>query len=151
VVVGYLDVESVTVAPAEADPPLVIHADTVLPLTVPEQLLQAIARGNAKIPQRLGRIEDRKLALSHPLHIRSKLPGALPPEDLLGLPVTEAPNHRSNDRPGLIITSSVMRERPLLYALTWLYLSAAGAGPWSLAALRRTRSADRRIEGRLAA
>jgi putative oxidoreductase len=42
-------------------------------------------------------------------------------------------------------------EVPILYGLTWLYLSAAGAGPWSLDALRRERTADRRIEGRLAA
>jgi putative oxidoreductase len=42
-------------------------------------------------------------------------------------------------------------ELPILYAVAWLYLSAAGAGPWSLDALRRDRAGDRRTERRLAA
>jgi putative oxidoreductase len=42
-------------------------------------------------------------------------------------------------------------ELPILYGLPWLYLSAAGAGPWSLDALRRDRPVDRRTERRLAA
>jgi hypothetical protein len=32
------------------------------------------------------------------LHIRCKFTRSLPPEDLFGLPVTEAPDHPSNDR-----------------------------------------------------
>jgi putative oxidoreductase len=42
-------------------------------------------------------------------------------------------------------------ELPILYGLAWLFFSAAGAGPWSLDALRRERSRDRRTEARLAA
>ena len=42
-------------------------------------------------------------------------------------------------------------ELALMYCLTWLYFSAAGPGPWSLDALRRTAVPDRRSEGRLAA
>jgi putative oxidoreductase len=42
-------------------------------------------------------------------------------------------------------------ELPILYGLAWLYFSAAGAGPWSLDALRRDRTLDRRTERRLAA
>jgi putative oxidoreductase len=42
-------------------------------------------------------------------------------------------------------------ELPILYGLVWLYFSAAGAGPWSLDALRRDRAVDRRTERRMAA
>jgi putative oxidoreductase len=42
-------------------------------------------------------------------------------------------------------------EIAVLYGLAWLYLAAAGPGPWSLDALRQERSPDRRTERRLAA
>jgi putative oxidoreductase len=42
-------------------------------------------------------------------------------------------------------------ELAVLYGFAWLYFSAAGPGPWSLDALVRRRSPDRRTEGRLAA
>ena len=42
-------------------------------------------------------------------------------------------------------------ELPLLYALVWLYFSAAGPGQWSLDALRREQPTERRSTERLAA
>ncbi len=37
---------------------------------------------------------------------------------------------------------------PALYCFVWLYISAAGAGPWSLDALRERRAASRRPPSR---
>jgi putative oxidoreductase len=42
-------------------------------------------------------------------------------------------------------------ELALLYAVVWLYLAAAGPGPWSIDARRKPREPDRRLEGRIVA
>ena len=42
-------------------------------------------------------------------------------------------------------------EVAVLYAFTWLYIAAAGPGPWSVDAARRSDRSDRRTEARLAA
>jgi hypothetical protein len=49
VVVGNLDIMGVAVPPAEAEAPLIVDADGVLPIPIPGQLFQAIARRNAQV------------------------------------------------------------------------------------------------------
>jgi hypothetical protein len=66
----------------------------VLSLAIPRELFEPVAWRNPQILERLCGIEDSELPLRHALDIRRKPPRALSPEDLLGPPVAEAPNHR---------------------------------------------------------
>src|SRR3989304_8881488 len=59
VVIPYLHVVGVAFLPAEADPPLVVDPNAVLPGTVPFQRLQAIAGRNGKIMQGSRAVEIR--------------------------------------------------------------------------------------------
>ena len=69
-----LHVVHVAVSPPKAHPPLIIDPDAVLSLAIPRELLEPVAWWNPQILERFC---------------------AVSPEDLLGLPVTEAPNHRT--------------------------------------------------------
>jgi len=51
VIVDDLHVERVAVSPAKADPPLIVHADAVLPRAITREALQAVPWRNAKVLQ----------------------------------------------------------------------------------------------------
>jgi hypothetical protein len=67
VIVGYLDLKCIAIAPGETDPPLVVDPDTVLSLAAPLQFLQAIARRHPKIPNRRCSVKDQELSPRRPL------------------------------------------------------------------------------------
>ncbi len=102
VVVRDLDIVGITSLPSEADPPLIVDSDAALSGPVTREALKAVPGRNPKVLYRLCGIQEQQLAMSPPLHVRRKSPRPLAFEDLLGFPVTEAPNHP------LYITQSVI-------------------------------------------
>ena len=58
VVVDDLDVEGICGAPDEADAPLIVDADGVLPRTIALQRLEPVSGWNAQVGKGVGRIED---------------------------------------------------------------------------------------------
>jgi hypothetical protein len=60
--VGDLDIIRMTFGPAKTDPPLLVHADAVLALTVSAEFLQTISWSGTQIVQRLRRVQHQQLA-----------------------------------------------------------------------------------------
>jgi hypothetical protein len=64
VIVEDPDVMRVPIAEREYDPILVVDADRMKSLEVPSQLFQPVVRGNPKVSERRGAIEQVELALN---------------------------------------------------------------------------------------
>jgi hypothetical protein len=60
-VVGELNIVRLPIAPDEANPPLIVDPDAVLPASVPTQRLEPIARHDAQLLEAMRRIDDLKL------------------------------------------------------------------------------------------
>ncbi len=93
-IVHNLHVEGINSGPAETDAPLVVDANTVLPLAIAREGLQAIAWNSSKIRQRRSGMNMIELPFRHRSNTL-KPPAKLAPEHPLGLPVPEGPNHNS--------------------------------------------------------
>ena len=61
VVIHDLHVLGITVRPSEADPPLVVDPDTVMPLPIPAQLFEAVTGRDPKILERFRAIQNHQL------------------------------------------------------------------------------------------
>ncbi len=92
-VVDDLDVESMAGTPDEADPPLLIHPDAVLPGTVPFQLLKPIRRRHPQILQDRRRVEHSQFPERRPLDVRAQSLDRLATEESLGVAVLEGLDH----------------------------------------------------------
>jgi hypothetical protein len=92
-VVDDLDVEGISGTPAEADPPLLIHADAVLPLTITFELLQPVSGRNAQITQDRRSVEHPEFPKRNTLDPRPEPPHGFAPKQALGVPVLEALDH----------------------------------------------------------
>jgi hypothetical protein len=51
VIIGYLHFVGITMLPAKADAPLIIHPNTMLPVTSTPQFLEPIARRHREVMQ----------------------------------------------------------------------------------------------------
>jgi hypothetical protein len=92
VIVHNFNVDRIRTGPTEADPPLIIDANAVLPSPAPRKTLKTVPRDRAQIGQRGGGMQVVQLALccwSESLEFPAKLTS----ENLLGLIVPEGPNH----------------------------------------------------------
>ena len=89
VVVDDLDVCRPARGPGEADAELVVDSDRVLTGSASGQLLQAVARRNAQIAQRAGRVEEPKLLLRGPLNVGAQPGDMLAAPDLLCVRIGE--------------------------------------------------------------
>lgn len=74
-----------TVVPAEADSPLIVDADAVLPRAVPAQRLQAISRRDAEVCKGDGVVEHSELAARARLNILGQLLGEATFPNFLGV------------------------------------------------------------------
>jgi hypothetical protein len=61
-VIFHFDFVGVSPAPAEADSPLVIHADTALTTTITCKFFQSISRRDTQLAKRFGGIQDQQLS-----------------------------------------------------------------------------------------
>jgi len=66
-VVGDFNAVRVAIFPYETDAPLIVDPDTVLPLAVALQLLEAIARNRAQVVEACRSIQHLQLPLRQPL------------------------------------------------------------------------------------
>lgn len=73
-IVDDLDVQRVVVLPAEADPPLVVNADTVLRGVSAFELLEPIAGRHSEIAEGFGGIDGDALAQWVALTLRAEPP-----------------------------------------------------------------------------
>ena len=96
VIVGDLDVVGVTVAPDEADPPLIIDPDAVLPTAVSAQRFQTISRRHAQRLESGRRVELNQLPIGDALYLARQPPREPPLEHALGFPITEALDHATH-------------------------------------------------------
>jgi hypothetical protein len=51
-----------TVLPREADSPLIVDTNTVLPLSIPFELFQSVSRRDPKVFQRVCTIDEKELS-----------------------------------------------------------------------------------------
>jgi hypothetical protein len=93
VVVDDLGVERITGPPAEAHPPLLIHADAVLARSVTFELLQAVARRDPEIIEHGRSVEHPEFPKRNTLNPRTELPEGFAPEQALNVSVLEALDH----------------------------------------------------------
>jgi len=83
-IVYNFNIVSVSLAPTEADTPLVIDPNAVLPLPVSSQFLKAISWRDKKIIQSLRRIQQEQFPLSDAPQIRRRFLHGLAVEYLFG-------------------------------------------------------------------
>src|SRR5713101_1863421 len=93
-IVNDFDIVSVSVAPDETNPKLVIDADAMLPGSVTLQSLQAVAWRNAQVFQPCGAVESQKFPQCCPPETRGRNAPTLTclPEPPCIL-IAKAPNH----------------------------------------------------------
>jgi hypothetical protein len=60
-VINDLDVVDISLSPGEANPPLVIDPDTMLPLAVAFQSLKPVAWGDLQVLERFGAVKIQEL------------------------------------------------------------------------------------------
>ena len=92
-IVRDLNVDGFAVFPSEADAPLVVDPDTVLPLPVPAELLQSVRRWYAKVIQIFRTMEDDKFPIPNQLNVPRKALRKLLPPDFGRLLVLERLDH----------------------------------------------------------
>ena len=92
-VVAELDVVGIPVAKAEADAPLIVDRDRVLPGAIPSKGVQLIAGRLAKIGDPHRRMNGLELPKGATRNIGRHLLGVSGSEQLLGLPVGEGFDH----------------------------------------------------------
>jgi len=97
-IVHYLNCQRIGSNPAEADPPLVVDPNAVLPHPVTGEGLQPIPRNRAQVGNSSRRMNMIELSLRH-RGDTLKLPAELAPENLFGLFVPERPDHNSKILP----------------------------------------------------
>jgi hypothetical protein len=111
-VVRDLDLERIPGVPPEADAPLVVDSDAVLPGAVSDEPLEAVAGWHAQVREVHGRVQLAQLAERHPLDARRETPCRLSLEEPSGFPVPKAPNHV------IIVTRRVIIRKRLWRGLT---------------------------------
>jgi hypothetical protein len=92
VVINDLHILSALSAPAEADSPLIIDPDAVLPLPVTPQDLQPIAGRNAQVIEAGGDLKLAQLATSHDRDTL-KVPDALSAREGFGVGTPKRTDH----------------------------------------------------------
>src|SRR5262249_26318082 len=93
VIVDDFDVVSLAIAPAEANPPLIVYADAMLALSVACQFLESIAAGHSQVPEGCCGVEDKQPAQRRPLQFAVEFCLAYSIENSRCFPVPKAPDH----------------------------------------------------------
>jgi hypothetical protein len=88
-----LHVFCMPVTPYEADTPLIIDADTVLPFPISLQGFQSVRRREAQILQTGGGIDRVEFHERSLLNVVGELPHELTLEDLLRISIVKRPDH----------------------------------------------------------
>lgn len=94
-IINDLDLMGIAFPPSEADAPLIVDTDTVLPFAVAYQLLQAVGRGDAQVVERFRSIQEQEFSQRRPAQRPGEPRLSFAEEDALGLLVAEAADHAS--------------------------------------------------------
>ena len=97
-IVHDLNFKSIGLNPAEADPPLVVDPNAVLPRPIAGKSFQPISGHRSQIGNTRRRLNVIELSLCH-YGNALKLAAELAPEDLFGFLVPERPDHSSRILP----------------------------------------------------
>ena len=92
VIVNYLNIMCVTVAPDETETPLIVDANAMLPFSLAMQLFQAVSRRCRQVAQFGRAIQLAKLPTGHELDCL-KTPAWLPTVESLSLGATKRLDH----------------------------------------------------------
>lgn len=92
-IVNDLDLMGITCLPSEADAPLVVDPDTVLPGALPSKPLEPVPWRATQIIERLSGINDDQLAQHGALKLARISADAFPLEEPLSVLITEALDH----------------------------------------------------------
>jgi hypothetical protein len=92
-IIDNLDVPGVPAAPDEADSPLVVNSNAVLPLPIAVELLQTVAGRDAQIVNPFCRVYCENLRAGSPLNLPRQIANAVTGEDRGSAPVGKAPDH----------------------------------------------------------
>jgi len=99
VVIGYLNIVGITVTPSEADAPLIVDPNAVLPSTISFELLKSVPWWQPQICQLLGRVQYQQLPQGASLQpCRANM---LAFEQPLRITIAEAVNHVLNITPAV--------------------------------------------------
>jgi hypothetical protein len=79
--------------PSEAHPPLVIHSNTVLPLSIAAKFLQPIARRHPQVVERFRRVDGDELTKHDAAEISREPPDRLSREQPFGIAIAEGLDH----------------------------------------------------------
>ena len=79
--------------PTETDAPLIVHANTVLPRAIAEQLFQMISGRQSEFVQAHRRIDEAEFPEHDAPQFRRKRPNRLALPEALGIAIGEAANH----------------------------------------------------------
>jgi hypothetical protein len=66
-IVHNLDIAGIALSPHKTNPPLIVHSNAVLPLSISTQGFQAVSRWNAQIIQRFRPMKQQQLSPGYPL------------------------------------------------------------------------------------
>jgi hypothetical protein len=94
VIVSDFHIKGIAAFPAETDSPLFVDSDAVSTLSIPRKLLKAIPGGHPEVGQSVGGVKYEEFLQCWAVDILRELFRAFATEDLFGLRVFEAPNHR---------------------------------------------------------
>ncbi|QNM63704.1 hypothetical protein XHV734_5031 [Xanthomonas hortorum pv. vitians] len=92
-VIDDVDLGDIALHPSEADAPLVVDPDAVLPASLALQRFQPVGRWNTQIVEVRGSVEHAQLAARDRLDVGRQPAGALTQPDLFGFLVDKAPYH----------------------------------------------------------
>ena len=93
VIVTELDLEGIAIDEPEADSPLVVDGDSILPVAIAAQGVQSIATGGAEVGEPRCRINRIELPLRPPQQVWWDPPGDACLEQGLGPLIGEGPDH----------------------------------------------------------
>jgi len=93
-VVHDLDVEGIAVAPAEADPVLVIYPDAVLAFAITLQGFQSVARRDTQVGHVRSGVQHLKFPSRHLADLGAEPTGGLIVEDFLRFPICPRLDHK---------------------------------------------------------
>ncbi len=92
-IVHDFDLIRMTVSPLEADTPLVVDANAVLPFPRPAKFFESIGGRGAQITQRRGVVKHPELAQGYLLNLGRESARPLTGEDFLGLTIPKGLDH----------------------------------------------------------
>ena len=92
-IINNLNLVGVRSLPSEADPPLIIDPDAVLPRSSAFQRFQSVARWHGHVPNGCGGMQLEQFTSRCPLNLCRKPPGDASVENLYCLRTGEALNH----------------------------------------------------------